>query len=283
MAERKLNHFSDLGHLLAAATNVIISNFVKVVLLLVSLDGLALAVDDGILCDDTELWRVDLDNLELHLSHATTDNEKVALADWSVSFPEVGSEENIEERAGDTLDGIGNGENRNSLGVFDIGARVDGDHVTVLDPQVMAHDSVDASAAIIELIIGEDNEDGVLSLLASDKNGVTSEELERVHGGLGEGNDAVVIVDGIGDHQLVGLLLLLEDRGRGVIFVLDLRAGGIGQVDLLVVVLVRLGSHDDCLDASGEAAAGSLDDERRGSWKCCGESQSMAVASETER
>ena len=54
------------------------------------------------------------------------------------------------------------------------------------------------------------------------------------------------------------------------------------QVDLLVVVvLVRLGSHDDCLDASGEATAGSLDDERRGSWKCCGESQSMAVASET--
>ena len=55
------------------------------------------------------------------------------------------------------------------------------------------------------------------------------------------------------------------------------------QVDLLVVVLARLGSHDDCLDASGEAAAGSLDDERRGSWKCCGESQSMAVASETGR
>lgn len=78
---------------------------------------------------------------------------------------------------------------------------MDGDHVTVLDPQVMAHDSVDASAAIIELIIGEDNENGVLSLLASDKNGVTSEELERVHGGLGEGDDAVVIVDGIGDPR----------------------------------------------------------------------------------
>jgi hypothetical protein len=181
------------------------------------------------------------------------------LAYGAVSFSEVGGEENVEERAGDTLDGISNGKNSNSLSIFDIGTRVDGDHVTVLDSEVVANNSVDASAAVIELIVGENDENGILSLLASNQDGVTSEELELVHSGLGEGNDAVVIVDGIGNHQLVGLLLLLENRGRDIIFGLDLGAGRVGQVDLLMgVVLVRLGSHDDYLDASVEADAGSV-------------------------
>lgn len=69
----------------------------------------------------------------------------------------------------------------------------------MLDSQVVADDSVDASAAVIELIIGQDDEDGVLSLLASYENGIAAEELKGIHRGLGEGDDAVVIVDGIGD------------------------------------------------------------------------------------
>jgi hypothetical protein len=69
----------------------------------------------------------------------------------------------------------------------------------MLDSEVVANNSVDASAAVIELIVGENDENGILSLLASNQDGVTSEELELVHSGLGEGNDAVVIVDGIGN------------------------------------------------------------------------------------
>jgi hypothetical protein len=86
-----------------------------------------------------------------------------------------------------------------STDIFDIGTRVDGDHVTVLDSEVVANNSVDASATVIELIVGENDENGVLSLLASNQDGITSEKLELVHGGLGKGNDAVVIVDGIGN------------------------------------------------------------------------------------
>lgn len=74
---------------------------------------------------------------------------------------------------------------------------MDGDHVTMLDSEVVANNSVDASAAIIELIIGKNDENSIFSLLASNQDGVTSEELELVHGGLGESNDAVVVVDGI--------------------------------------------------------------------------------------
>lgn len=83
--------------------------------------------------------------------------------------------------------------------VFDVGARVDGDHVTVLDAEVVADDTVDASTAVIELLVGEDDEHRILSLLASDEDGIASEKLEGVHGGLGQGDDAVVIIDGIGN------------------------------------------------------------------------------------
>ena len=76
---------------------------------------------------------------------------------------------------------------------------MDGDHVTVLDSQVVTNNSVDASATVVELLVSEDDENGVLSLLASNQDGVAAEELELVHGGLGEGNDTVVIVDGIGN------------------------------------------------------------------------------------
>lgn len=90
--------------------------------------------------------------------------------------------------------------------IFDIGTRVDSNHVAVLDSQVVTNDSVDAGTAIIELIISKDDEDCVLSLLASDEDGVTTEELELVHGGLREGNDTVIIVDGIGDPWWCQLL-----------------------------------------------------------------------------
>lgn len=123
--------------------------------------------------------------------------------------------------------------------IFDVGARVDGDHVAVLDTEVVSDDTVDASAAVIEIIIRQDNQNRVLALLALDKDGITAEELEGLHRVVGKGNNGVVIVDGIGNtidthtrqypsprsteqmtqansHQRVGLLLLLEDSGRGV-------------------------------------------------------------------
>lgn len=41
--------------------------------------------------------------------------------------------------------------------VFDIRAWVDGDHVTMLDTEVMADDTVDSSTAFVELLIGQDD------------------------------------------------------------------------------------------------------------------------------
>ena len=109
-----------------------------------------------------------------------------------------------------------------------------GDHISVLDAEVVANNTVDAGASIIEVIISEDDKNGVLALLSLDQDGVATEELEILHGLVGEGNDRVVIVDGIGDpgtllalldsfgkvqivHQRVWLLLLLENGGCGLV------------------------------------------------------------------
>lgn len=76
---------------------------------------------------------------------------------------------------------------------------MDRDNVTVLDAKVVANDPVDACAAVIEIIVSKNDQDRVLSLLALDEHRVATEELERLHGGVGEGDDRVVIVGGVGN------------------------------------------------------------------------------------
>lgn len=115
--------------------------------------------------------------------------------------------------------------------VFDIWAGVNGNDIAVFDSQVVSHHTVDSSGAIIQIIIGQDDQNGIFTLLSLDEDCVTSEELESLHGVVGEGNDGVVIVGGICDavecvslaclgrvvvvviysHQGVWLLLLLQD------------------------------------------------------------------------
>lgn len=66
---------------------------------------------------------------------------------------------------------------------------MDGDDIAMLDSQVVSDDSVDACAAIVKIVIGQDDQDGVLALLSLDQDCVTSEELQGFHGVVGEGND----------------------------------------------------------------------------------------------
>ena len=83
--------------------------------------------------------------------------------------------------------------------VFDIRARVNSDDVAMLNTKVMPHNTVDTSASIIKIIIGQHNQKGVLPLLALHQNCITTEKLEGIHSIVGEGNNGVIIVNGIGD------------------------------------------------------------------------------------
>ena len=65
--------------------------------------------------------------------------------------------------------------------VFDVWARVNCDDVSVLDTEVVANHSVDASTSIIEIVVGKNNQDCVLALLSLDQYCVTSEQLQCLH------------------------------------------------------------------------------------------------------
>jgi hypothetical protein len=55
---------------------------------------------------------------------------------------------------------------------------MDCDDVAMLDSQIVSDDTVDTGAPIIQVIIGQHDQNGVFSLLSLDKDGVTSEQLE---------------------------------------------------------------------------------------------------------
>jgi hypothetical protein len=108
------------------------------------------------------------------------------------------------------------------------------DDVSVLDTEILANNSIYPSTAIVQIIIGQHNQDGILSLLSLDENCITTDQLEGLHGVVGKGDHGVVIAGGIGDaeirismdirrelknnlHQTVWLLFLLEDGGSQLI------------------------------------------------------------------
>lgn len=89
--------------------------------------------------------------------------------------------------------------------IFDIWARVKSDHITVLDAEVVADHPVDAGASVIKLLIGKNNQNCVFPLLATNQDGIAAEELQGVHSRLGQGDNTVIIVDGIGDPETVSV------------------------------------------------------------------------------
>ena len=80
MTERKLDHLTDLTHLLLAATDVIVTDIVGA-LLIFALDRLTLAMNGGIRSNDAVLSGVDGDHLELDRAETTADEEEITLAD----------------------------------------------------------------------------------------------------------------------------------------------------------------------------------------------------------
>ena len=61
--------------------------------------------------------------------------------------------------------------------IFDVGARMNSHDVAVLDAEIVAYDTVHPSAAIIQIIVGQHDQNRVLSLLALDQDGITTEQL----------------------------------------------------------------------------------------------------------
>lgn len=69
----------------------------------------------------------------------------------------------------------------------------------MLDTKVMSDDTIHAGTSIIKVVIGQHNEHGISAFLSFDKYRIATKQLERLHGVVRQGNDGVVIVDGVGD------------------------------------------------------------------------------------
>lgn len=85
--------------------------------------------------------------------------------------------------------------------IFDVWARVNRDNIAVLDAEIVPNDTIHAGVTILQVVIGQHNQNSVLSLLALDQYRVATEELEGFHIVIRERNDRVVIVDGVGDTK----------------------------------------------------------------------------------
>ena len=108
MSEGQLNHLSDLGHLLAAASNIVVSDTIGSFFVF-SADGLTFVEQGGVGADDTVLRRVNLDNLELNGLESTSDNESVVLLDGTVAVLEVGDQVSLGDVSSKSFDRVGEG------------------------------------------------------------------------------------------------------------------------------------------------------------------------------
>jgi hypothetical protein len=61
--------------------------------------------------------------------------------------------------------------------------------VPVLDTQIVSHNTIHAGTSIIKIVIGKNDQDSILPLLAFDEHGIASEQLEGVHCIVGESDD----------------------------------------------------------------------------------------------
>jgi hypothetical protein len=117
MSQRKLDQLPNLSHLLPASSDIVVTDLVQVSFLVLTVQWLALAVNDGVLRHNAVVRRIQLYNLELHLSHTTAHCEEIAHPYWAVGLEEVRLQVDIEQRTGETLDGIGNGKDCDAFGL----------------------------------------------------------------------------------------------------------------------------------------------------------------------
>mmetsp|Transcript_4701 Transcript_4701/g.7322 ORF Transcript_4701/g.7322 Transcript_4701/m.7322 type:complete len:212 (+) Transcript_4701:1611-2246(+) len=202
MTKRQLNHFTDLCHLFAASTDIVVTDIVHLLFIL-ALDGVSLAMNDGIGRNNAVGTGICFDDFELHRMHGGSDQEQVALLDGTVRLQEVWLQVDIKEISGHSLNGVVKRQDVNALAIGDVSAGSDRDDIAQTDTQVLTNNLVHANVGIVAGFVGQDDADRIASLLSLDQDRVTSEEFQLFHFGGTEGNDRVVVVGGIVHNQTV--------------------------------------------------------------------------------
>lgn len=117
MAEGKLDHLTDAGHLSCATTNIIITNTIGGFFIF-TLDWLSFGVNHGFISDSTEVAWSNLDNLKFNRSKVTTYSEAISLVNWAESITEIRNDVSLSQITSKALNGVSKRQNFNLLGIW---------------------------------------------------------------------------------------------------------------------------------------------------------------------
>ena len=110
-------------------------------------------MNDGVLCHNTVLGRVGLDDFELNFTHTTSDLEGIALPHRSVSLKEIRLEVDLEEVTAEALDGVIERQDMDAFSVLDVWERGDVAQVCKLDAQVVTRDFVHLDLPLVDRVV----------------------------------------------------------------------------------------------------------------------------------
>ena len=195
MPQWKLNHFSDQGHLFSAASNVIISNFIKLFFVF-SVDGFSFCKEHCIWSHDTEIFWFSSDNLEFDWLEVSSDDKEVAFLYWSVCILEIRNQVGFSEITGDSLNGVLKWKDVNFGEIGDFSCRSDLDNVSQSYSEIFSDGFIHSDFSLFEFIIDEGNNESLFSFFALDKDGVALENFEFGHFGLGQLDGRIFVIQG---------------------------------------------------------------------------------------
>ena len=223
MLQRELHELPHRRQVRAGAADGVVAGIGQVVRV-VPVYRLAVALQQGVVHDDTgavavDLDRIDLDALELHQTRRAVDRERVPAVERAELPPEVRLEVPLEQlllellgvdvREAGELDRVGVGQDQRRLAELDVRRRRDGDgvpgaHARVLHGVLRQADRPPAPlVARVHLprtqrarVAVHDHGDGRHRLppaLPLDRHRVPVEQAQVLHGRLGHGHDGVAV------------------------------------------------------------------------------------------
>ena len=105
MSQWKFDHLSDKGHLLSATSNVVITDFIELLLIL-SVNRFSLSKKHSIRGYDTPLLWLCCNYFKLDWLEISSYYEQIALLDWPISVFEIRNQVSFGQVASNTFNGV---------------------------------------------------------------------------------------------------------------------------------------------------------------------------------
>lgn len=179
MSQWKLDHFSDLSHLFAAATDIVVADFVEFFFVF-AFDRFTFGVHHRRGSYDTEFGGLTGHHFEFYGFEASSDNEKVILLQRTVGVSKVRDKERLSNVARDAFNGVLHRENVDLSKVGNIRSAFDDHDVAETASQVGSDTLVHGDLAVLELVVGQGDTQGFFAFFATDQDGVSFVDFQFV-------------------------------------------------------------------------------------------------------